>query len=108
MTTPTIPAASPDPKARITGAVYLAYFLTAILGQSLGHRAAALGNALNLISFGFYIALAMLLYLLFRPVNQPVSLLAAVVSLAGSALGVLDPLSPRPGAHQPAGCSLRY
>ena len=43
--------ASPRFKARITGIVYLLYFLTAILAQFLvGRKLVAYGNATNLIA----------------------------------------------------------
>ena len=88
MTTRSIAAASP--RASFTGAVYLSYFLTAVTGQMLaGRKALVLGEALNVISFALYIALALLFYFLFKPVNRPISLLAAIVSLAGSVLGLL-------------------
>ena len=45
--------ASPRPRARITGVVYLLYFLTAILAQFLvGRKLVAYGNATNLIATG--------------------------------------------------------
>jgi hypothetical protein len=80
-----------SPRARLTGAVYLIYFLTAILAQILLSRKLVMaGNAANLIAYAFYIALTLLLYLLFRPVSRSISLVAAVFSLAGCAIGVLD------------------
>jgi hypothetical protein len=76
--------ASPRPRARITGVVYLFYFLTAILAQFLvGRKLVALGNATNLIATAFYVVLTLLFYAMFKPVNRNLSLLAALFSLAG-------------------------
>lgn len=70
-------------QARVTGAVYLLYFVTAILGVRLASL------AVNLVSAALYIAVTILFYFLFKPVNRNVSLVAAVVSLAGCAVTVL-------------------
>src|SRR5271169_6118150 len=81
---------SPRCKARITGAVYLAYFLTAIFAEVVvgrGRHVAYVG--VNLIADAFYIALALLLYYMFKPVKRSLSLLAALFSLAGCANEVL-------------------
>src|ERR1700691_2463840 len=83
--------ASPRFKARITGAVYLLYFATAILAVLLaspGHE--SYGLAVNLISAAFYVAVTVLFYFLFKPVNATLSLLAAIISLAGCAITVLN------------------
>lgn len=83
-------AAAAPPRARITGVVYLLYFLTAVGGEvAVGHSHPAAYDAVYLISHGFYIALAVLFYHLFRPVNRNLSLLAALVSIAGCANDVL-------------------
>lgn len=77
--------------ARVTGAVYLLYFVTAIGGQWLvGHSYATLGFAVNLLSAAVYATLTVLLYFLFKPVNARASMLAAAVSLAGCAITVLN------------------
>ena len=104
MTNP-IADASPRPKARITGVVYLLYFLTAILAEVFmkgivvsGDAAATanniqaheplfrLGLGTGLIATAWYIALTALLYELFKPVNRSVSLVAAFFSLVGCAI----------------------
>jgi hypothetical protein len=87
---------STDPKARIVGAVYLFYFLTAILGAVLtpgaqsdivGHEPQfRAGIAVGLIAIGLYIAVTALLYNLFMTVDRRVALFAAFVSLAGCAI----------------------
>jgi hypothetical protein len=86
-----ISEAAMSPRARLTGAVYLSYFMTAILAQILvGRKLVMAGDAVNLIAYAFYIALTLLLYLLFKPVSGSISLVAAVFSLAGCVIGVLD------------------
>lgn len=78
-------------KARITGAVYLLYLLTAIFAELLvNHGHGAYGLAVNLIAAAFYVAVTILFYYLFKPVNARLSLLAAVVSLAGCTVTVLN------------------
>jgi hypothetical protein len=108
--------ASPRPRARITGVVYLVYFLTAALGEFFhrgfvvsGDAAATannilahqplfrLGLATGLIATACYIAVTALFYDLFKPVNRSLSLLAAFFSLVGcaiSAFASLFQLSP--------------
>jgi hypothetical protein len=76
--------AFPRRKARITGVVYLLYFLTAILAQLLvGRKLIAYGNATNLIATGCYVVLTLLFYAMFKPVNRSLSMLAALFSLVG-------------------------
>ena len=115
MTNP-IADAPPRPKARITGVVYLLYFLTAILAEVFmkgivvsGDAAATanniqaheplfrLGLGTGLIATAWYIALTALLYELFKPVNRSVSLVAAFFSLVGCAIqafGAVFQLAP--------------
>jgi len=82
--------ASPNPHARITGIVYLLYFLTAIPAQLLASRKLVLySDIVNLIAFAFYVGMTLLFYYLFRPVNRSLSGFAAFLSLAGCAIGVL-------------------
>jgi hypothetical protein len=88
--------------ARVVGAVYLFYFLTAISGQLLLSRhLAVIGEAINLVSFAAYVAVSLLFYGLFKPVNRTLSLLAAALSLLGCAAGVMNefhlaPFHPNP------------
>ena len=95
----------PGPRARITGVVYLLYFLTAVIGEFFlrglvvdGDAAATannilahqplfrLGFATGLIATACYIAVTALLYDLFKPVSRSLSLLAAFFSLVGCAI----------------------
>jgi len=86
---------SPRFKARITGVVYLLYFLMAILAQILvSHKFVAYGDATNLIATGCYVVLTLLFYAMFKPVNRSLSLLAALFSLAGCVVMTLG-LFPR-------------
>src|SRR5690242_12308171 len=92
-------------KARIIGLVYLLFFLTAILsvaclkGLVVKDDSAATANAIvaheklfhlgvatGLIETGFYIALVALFYVLFKPANRSVSLVAAFFGLVGCAI----------------------
>lgn len=96
---------SPRFRARITGAVYLLFFLTTIFATSLINKlvvsndaAATAHNILaheplfrfgvitGLVSTAFYIALTALFYHLFKPVNRSLSLVAAFLSLMGCAI----------------------
>lgn len=77
--------------ARLTGAVYLAYFVTAIGTAILQPRAPeVVGKTGNILGYALYAIVALLFYNLFKPVNRNVSLLAAMVSLAGCAVGSLQ------------------
>lgn len=72
-------------RARLTGALYLLYFLTAIFAVSLvGHVPATYSDAANLIANAGYVVVTLLLYQMFRPVNRNVALLAVVISVVGS------------------------
>jgi hypothetical protein len=78
-------------KARITGVVYLLYFLTAILAEFLvGRGLVAYGNTVNVVAFAFYIAVTVLFYHVFKPVNRSLSLFAALVSIVGCTIGSLS------------------
>lgn len=100
-----IAEASPRPQARITGVVYLLFFVTAFASLFLlrglvvhGDPAATahnllaheprfrLGFAVDLLSNACYVALTALLYELLAPVNRGLSRLAAFFSLMGCAI----------------------
>jgi hypothetical protein len=106
-----IAEASPRPSARITGVVYLVYFLTAVLGEFFlkglvvsgdagstannilaHHPLFRLGLATGLIATACYIAVTALFYDLFKPVNRSLSLLAAFFSLVGCAISAFGSL----------------
>jgi hypothetical protein len=111
--------ASPSTRARLTGVVYLLFFVTAILGAVIapgisgpgatGDAVATANNimahqpsfrvgwALDLISTAFYVALMALFYQLFKPVSRTLALLAMVFGLVGcavTAFGSLFQLAP--------------
>jgi hypothetical protein len=112
-----IAEASPRPRARITGAVYLLYFLMAVLGELfmkgfvVSDDAAAtatnirvhqllfrLGLATGLVAPACYVAATALFYALFKPVNRSLSVVAAFFGLVGctiQAFGSLFQLAPK-------------
>jgi len=78
-------------RARVTGFVYLLYFVSAFLGGLLANRGhGTLGLIVNLLSAALYATLVALFYRLFKPVSLRFSVLAALIGLAGCALNVLN------------------
>jgi hypothetical protein len=87
----TTSADATPPRAKTTGVVYLLYFLTAVSDEAFVGRGRVLAfDAVNLIACAFYIAVTLLFYYMFRPVNRNLSLLAAIFSLVGCANDVLS------------------
>jgi hypothetical protein len=85
-----IAEASPRFKGRMTGVVYLLYFLTAISAEVfVGRSRPVLYDAVTLTADAFYIAVTLLFYYMFKPVSMSVSALAAFFSLAGCGNEVL-------------------
>src|SRR5258708_27394072 len=82
-----IAEASPRFKARIAGVFYLLTFLTGGFALIVRGR---LGSAAGLIAGACYIAVTLLFYYIFKPVNRSLSLVAALISLVGCALGPLS------------------
>ena len=97
--------ATPHPRARITGVIYLLYFLAAVVGEFFTNRLVVAGNAastatniqaheasfrlgiaVGLVAIALYIALTARFYDLFMPVNRNLALLAAFFSLVGCAV----------------------
>jgi len=91
------------PSARVTGVVYLLYFVTAISGELLAHHGlvVAYGNVLYLIPNFFYAAVAVLFYFMFKPVSNVLSFLAALLSLAGCTIASLDIFHLAPARFSP-------
>jgi Domain of unknown function (DUF4386) len=112
-----IDAASPRARSRFTGIVYLLYFVISILSALAAPSISGLGGissdaattahyiqtnvpsvrlaiALSLISTGFYAALMVLFYQLFKPVSRTLALLAMVFGLVGCAITAVGSLFP--------------
>jgi hypothetical protein len=78
--------------AHATGAMYLSYFVVAILGMIMVNRKIPGGIVVSGLATLLYATVTILLYRLFRP-GQPLLALSAVLcSLAGSVNDVLDQL----------------
>jgi hypothetical protein len=93
---------SPGRRARVTGAVYLLYFLTAALGEFLvSRKIVAYGDGVTLFSDACYVAVTLLFYFMFKPVNKGLSLVAALFSLVGCAITVLDLFDLAPSRLSP-------
>lgn len=75
--------AHPSSHARATGAVYLSYFATAILGLFLSSHKLPAGVALNGLADVLYATVTILLYRIFRPAQPLLALAATLCSLAG-------------------------
>jgi len=75
---------------RTAGAVYLAYFVAAIVAQGLMSRVRPVSNAVEVLSTLLYVVLTLLLYGLFRRVNSLVALVAVALSLAGCVTMTLE------------------
>src|ERR1700683_631452 len=85
-----VAATSLWPGARTTGVVYLRYFLTSISAEVFCVQTRLVAyDAVNLIAYAFYIAVTLLFYYMFKPVNSNLSLLAAFFSLVGCVNDVL-------------------
>ena len=80
-------------KARIAGVFYVLVFVTG--GLALVVRG-GVGSAAGLIAGLLYVAVTLLFYDLFKPVNRGISLLAASVSLVGIAAGPVLKVNPLP------------
>ena len=81
-----IAEASPSFKARIAGALSLLSLLAAVFGEFVVRRLELVGD---LIALSGMVALTVLLYYIFKPVNRGLSLLAASFNLVGLACGAL-------------------
>jgi len=82
---------SPRVIARIAGVFYVVVFALGIFSLIVRGR---VGFTAAMIAGGFYVAVTVLFYFIFRPVNPNLSLLAAVISLAGILIGPLGQFVP--------------
>ncbi len=80
--------------ARVAGAIYVVNIVTA-LDSYFGPRNRLTFFA-GFVAAAAYIAVTVLFYLLFKPVSRGLSLLAACISMAGSAIGLLQTLHRMP------------
>jgi len=81
-----IAEASPRFKARIAGSLFLLGLVSAVFGEFFVRR---LEIVADLIAVSSMIAVTLLLYGIFKPVNRGLSLLAASFNLVGLTLGAL-------------------
>ena len=81
-----ITESSPRLIARTAGFVYLMVFVTGIFSLFVRTR---LGFAAGLVAAVCYVAVTLLFYYIFRPVNRSLSLLAAILSFLGCIVGPL-------------------
>lgn len=96
------PQALERPRDRITGVVYLLYFLTAIFSQLLVVRGLVVyGNAVNIIATALYVVVTLLFYFMFKPVSRSLSLIAALFSLVGCAITALSVFHLAPSHASP-------
>lgn len=80
-------------KARVAGAFYVVTFVTGIFALMVRGPA---GSAAALAAAASYVGVTLLFYVLFKPVDPRISLLAAAISLAGIAAGPLRVVSVSP------------
>jgi hypothetical protein len=76
-------------KARIAGVFYLFTILTGGFAAFVSGRP-RLSFAANLLATACYVAVTLVFYDMFKPVNRSLSLLAAFFSFVGSAIGILS------------------
>lgn len=83
---------SPRCVARLAGILYVLVFVTGIYAL-MELRGSAVAN---LIAAACYIAVTLLFYYIFKPVNKSISLLAALVSLTGCVYGAASSFDVAP------------
>jgi len=82
--------ASPRSKARIAGVFYLLTIVTGAFAAFAGGKLGVYGDVVNLTATACYVVVTLLFYGLFKPVDRSLSLIAAVFSLVGCAMGALN------------------
>ena len=81
-------------QARLAGVFYLLTIAVGIFAAFVPSR--PLSDAGNLIGTACYLIVTVLLYLILKPVNPTLSLIAGLISLAGCAVGALEALHRSP------------
>lgn len=84
-----------EERPRLRGRVAALFYLLNIASGSLalvfiGRRLALYADAANLTATASYVIVTVLFYSIFKPANRRVSLLAAIFSLVGCAVGVVN------------------
>ena len=72
-------------QARLAGVFYLLTIVVGVFAAFVPSR--QLSDACNLIGTAFYVIVTVLLYLILKPVNPALSLIAGLISLAGCTVG---------------------
>lgn len=85
-----IAPASPRLQARAAGVFYAINVVTSLVAFS-GSVGPRLSFVFGLVATAAYVGVTILFYLLFKPVNKTLSLIAAGFSLLGCAPGILSP-----------------
>jgi hypothetical protein len=80
--------------ARIAGVFYVVNIITGLYSY-FGPRS-RLTLYTGMVAAAAYVTITILFYFLFKPVNRKLSLLAALISMAGSTVGVLSMLQRMP------------
>lgn len=81
-------------QTRLAGVFYLLTIIVGVFASFAPSR--PLRDAGNLIGAAFYVIVTVLLYLILKPVNPVLSLIAALISLAGCTVGALEALHRSP------------
>jgi hypothetical protein len=81
-------------QARLAGVFYLLTIVVGVFSAFVPSK--PLSDAGNLIGTAFYIVVTVLLYLILKPVNPALSLIAGLISLAGCTVGALEALHRSP------------
>ena len=81
-------------QVRLAGIFYLLTIVVGVFAAFVPSR--QLSDAGNLIGAAFYVIVTILLYLILKPVNPALSLIAALISLAGCTVGALEALHRSP------------
>lgn len=85
-------------QARLAGFFYLLTIIVGVFAAFTPSR--PLSEIGNLMGTAFYLIVTALLYLILRPVNPILSLIAALISLAGCTVGALEALHRSPFPFQ--------